>query len=354
MPLPDSNKSAVYRSRGDTNRSGAPAPGRESVHCAVCIKEYSYLILILVSTMLAMAVAAHEKKSNILILLSGNDDVYLDVATAITNSTIKLCRNRQLSCQDANFEISQISTLDNKLGNNHRVIVTLGLNAAAYARQHLNKHIVFSALIPKVSKIYSDDGSDTPEHYYLYLDQPQHRSMLLINALSDGFRNVGVVISSNDETAEKTLIQSASELELNLNIEKIDDANHIGTSLNRLLYNVDILLAVPDTKIHNKTTVSNILISAYRKRIPLIGFSSAYVKAGALAAVYSSPEDVAFHVRDNIAKIYSGERINSREQYAEYFSILFNSEVARSLDFPTKSVNELEETMINRLIDYHD
>ncbi|MES9830337.1 MAG: ABC transporter substrate binding protein [Candidatus Thiodiazotropha sp.] len=354
MPLPDSNKSAVYPSRGDAIRSGAPALGSESAHCSVCIKDYSYLILILVVTMLAMAVDAHEKESNILILLSGNDDVYLDVATTITNSTIKLCRNRQLMCQNTNFEISQISSLDNKLDNNHRVIVTLGLKAAAYARQYLNEHIVFSALIPKDNNIHSDDGSDTPDHYYLYLDQPQHRSLLLINALSDSFRNVGVVISSNDETVEKTLIQSASELELNLNIEKIDDANQIGTSLNRLLYNVDILLAVPDTKIHNKTTVSNILISAYRKRIPLIGFSSAYVKAGALAAVYSSPEDIAFHVRDNIVKIYSEEKINNREQCAEYFSILFNSEVARSLDFPTKSINKLEETMINRLIDYHD
>ncbi|MEW8026880.1 MAG: ABC transporter substrate binding protein [Candidatus Thiodiazotropha sp.] len=352
MPLPDSNKSAVYPLQGDSIHIGPPGPRCESAHHRACIKGYSFIFLFV--AMLALAVAAHEKESNILILLSGNDDVYLDVATTITNATIKLCRDRQLACQDANFEISQISSLDNELDDDHRVIVTLGIKAAVYAKQYLNENVIFSALIPKDSQIHSDDGIDNPNQHYLYLDQPLHRSMLLIRALSDSFRNVGVVISSSDEPAEKTLMQSASELEMNIKIEKIDDARQIGTSLNRLLYNVDILLAVPDTKIHNKSTVSNILISAYRKRIPLIGFSSAYVKAGAFAAVYSAPEDIAFHVRDNIAKVYSGEKINYREQNAEYFSILFNSEVARSLDFPTKSVNELEETMINKLIDDHD
>jgi ABC-type uncharacterized transport system substrate-binding protein len=178
--------------------------------------------------------------------------------------------------------------------------------------------------------------------------------MHLISALSDRFNNVGVMISSRDNESEETLSRAASELDMTLNVEWIDNADQIGTSLNRLLNNSDILLALPDIKIHNKSTVSNILISAYRKRIPMIGFSSAYVKAGALAAIYSSHEDIAFHVRDNIVKVYSGVTIEHREQNAAYFSILFNSEVARSLDFPTKSTHELENAIIKRSKDSND
>jgi ABC-type uncharacterized transport system substrate-binding protein len=297
---------------------------------------------------------ANAKDSNILILLSGKDDVYLDVATTITNSTIKMCRNWGLPCQDANYEISQIISLDHKFTHDHKVIITLGIKAARYAEQNLGGNLIITALIPRNSNIGSNSDKIESKHYFLYLDQPIHRSLLLISALSERLQNIGVIISSNDVMTEESLTRSASSLELDLHLEKIETADQIGASLNRLLYKSDALLAIPDTRIHNQSTVPNILISSYRKRIPLIGFSSAYVKAGALAAVYSSPEDIAFHVRDNIVKIYSGEKIVDREQSAEYFSILFNSEVARSLDFPAKSVYELENKMLKEAINTHD
>ncbi|MEW8587036.1 MAG: ABC transporter substrate binding protein [Candidatus Thiodiazotropha sp.] len=304
--------------------------------------------MVLFLGILVSAGSACAKDNSILILLSGNEDVYLDVATTITNSTIKLCRNRNLACQDTNFEISQISSLDNPLAHNYRLIVTLGIKAAVYAEKNLANNLILSALIPQNSNIFSVSHANDANQYYFYLDQSLHRSMVLISALSDRFKNIGVMISDTDDTSVRQLESSASKLDLKLHLEKINSSKHVGTSLSRLLRSVDILLAVPDTKIHNKSTVSNILISAYRKRIPLIGFSSAYVKAGALAAVYSSPEDIAYHVRDNIAKIYSGEDIEAKEQTAKYFTILFNSEVARSLDFPIKSESELTDKMVRK------
>jgi ABC-type uncharacterized transport system substrate-binding protein len=312
------------------------------------------LCIISIVSVFFLYTSAYAKESNVLIILSSNDDVYLDVATTITNSTIKMCRNWSLSCQDANFEISQITTLDQEFTHDHKVIVTLGIKAAHYAKQYLRDELVISALIPRNSNIDAGSDQNTPNHHYLYLDQPIHRSLLLISALSDRFKNIGVILSKNDVSTEKALTRSVSRLELSLHLERIEETDQNGASLNHLLQKSDVLLAIPDTKIHNRSTVSNILISSYRKRIPLIGFSSAYVKAGALAAVYSSPEDIAFHVRDNIVKIYSDEKIKAREQNAEYFSILFNSGVARSLDFPAKSEYELENKMLKKAINSHD
>lgn len=295
-----------------------------------------------------------KENNSILILLSGNQDVYLDVATTITNSTIKLCRNRQLDCQDTNFEISQISSLKSEIYHQHMLIVTLGIKAAIFANKHFKDIPIFSALVTKSSDINSIDEYFNPMQYHFYLDQPLRRSMLLIRALSDRFKNVGAVISSSDKISEKELKSSAAELDLKLHLDEVESTKQIGASLNRLLDSTDVLLAVPDTRIHNKSTVSNILISAYRKRIPLIGFSSAYVKAGALAAVYSSPEDIAHHVRDNIVEHFSGIKIEDKEQSAKYFTVMFNSDVARSLDFPTKSGSELKSKMIRISEGDHD
>lgn len=353
MPFYNNHNAAILQRYCATIRGSSQKPLGISKLLLIHIKACYLIALFFIALIVTNSVYAKDD-NNIVVLLSGNEDVYLDVATTITNSTIKLCRNRNLECKDTNFEISQITSLSDKLPQQYRLIVTLGINAAVYAKIHLKENLILSALIPKKSNIKTAYGADSSNQYYLYLDQPLHRSMMLVRALSDRFNNVGVMISDTDDVSAGQLQESASKLDLTLNLEKVDSTEQIGATLNRLLNNVDILLAVPDTKIHNKTTVSNILISAYRKRIPLIGFSSAYVKAGALAAVFSSPEDIAYHVRDNIVKIYSGEKVEGKEQTAEYFTILFNSDVARSLDFPIKSESQLKSDMIRILKDDHD
>ncbi|MET0044481.1 MAG: hypothetical protein ABW100_13300, partial [Candidatus Thiodiazotropha sp. 6PLUC3] len=155
----------------------------------------------------------------------------------------------------------------------------------------------------------------------------------------------------NDKSTVSTLTSAANDLDLTLYFEPIESSEFIGTALNNLLVKIDIFLATPDTNIHNKATVSNILLSNYRKRIPLIGFSSAYVKAGALAAVYSSPENIAHQVRDGIVTYFSDEPLDAEEQMSRYFSVLFNTDVARSLGFPIKSESKLKEQMMDYIHD---
>ncbi|MCU7927757.1 MAG: hypothetical protein KZQ97_15125 [Candidatus Thiodiazotropha sp. (ex Dulcina madagascariensis)] len=307
----------------------------------------AFLILFL----LPVNCPSKDHVSNILMLLSGNEDVYLDVATTITNATIKYCRNSGLDCQNANFEIVQIASYDIQQDKDYFLIVTLGIKAAEFAQHKLKDKLVLSALLPKGNDKYKKLAAAGVNHAFLYLDQPLHRSLLLIKTLSDRFQSVGILISKDNTASASALSESAGRLNLDLEIQWVETKDQIGSSLNHLLDGVDILLAVPDTNIHNRSTVSNILLSAYRKRIPLIGFSSAYVKAGALAAVYSSPEDIAFQVRDCIVKTFSSGSIAKKEQMADYFSILFNADVARSLDFPIKSVKKLKAKMLSRLND---
>ncbi|MCU7906702.1 MAG: hypothetical protein KZQ76_12820 [Candidatus Thiodiazotropha sp. (ex Epidulcina cf. delphinae)] len=305
----------------------------------------------LIFFLLPINCSANSHVSNILILLSGNEDVYLDVATTITNSTIKYCRNHGQVCQNANFEIVQVASYDIQREKDYFLIVTLGIKAAEFAQHNLKDKIILSALLPQSNSRHEKLTATGLNHFFLYLDQPLHRSLLLIKVLSDRFKSVGVLISKDDTVIAHTLSEAAGRLDLDLDIQRVESKDQIGASLNNLLDDIDILLAVPDTNIHNRSTVSNILLSAYRKRIPLIGFSSAYVKAGALAGVYSSPEDIALQVRDSIVTLFSGRSMPKMEQTADYFSILFNADVARSLGFPVESVNKLKAKMLNRLND---
>ncbi len=326
-----------------TLRGPAKEKKNSSLENSLFILAIFFLFILLIPGI----VVSKNNYNNILILLSDNKDVYLDVATTITNSTIKYCRNHGLSCQNSNYDIVHILSYNQQIHKNYKAIITLGTHAAIISGKNIHNTTIISALIPENNVSIQENLKANPNQHFLYLDQPSGHSLALIKALSSRFENIGIVVDSKDQATVESLQKAAIRLELNLLIEQIVSHDQIGAALNNLLERIDILLTTPDTNIHNKSTVSNILLSTYRKKIPLIGFSSAYVKAGALAAVYSSPEDIAYQVRDNIIAYFGSKRIPLEQQMGKYFSVLFNTDVARSLGFPIKSESKLKSRMMD-------
>jgi CheY-like chemotaxis protein len=104
--------------------------------------------------------------------------------------------------------------------------------------------------------------------------------------------------------------------------------------INRLLGQIaqtDALLALPDSAVYNTENFRNILLSTYRHKQGVIGFSSDMVKAGALATTYSEVEDIDAQVTE-IAAGYVTTGTLPAPQFPRYFRTIVNEGVARSLD----------------------
>jgi ABC-type uncharacterized transport system substrate-binding protein len=101
-------------------------------------------------------------------------------------------------------------------------------------------------------------------------------------------------------------------------------------ALQSLLRDVDVVLALPDPEVFNGQTAGNILTAAYRRRVPLVGFSPAYVKAGALLALYSTPAQIGSRGGDILRQALSGNAL-PRPQWPADFVVKLNSDVAHSL-----------------------
>ena len=93
----------------------------------------------------------------------------------------------------------------------------------------------------------------------------------------------------------------------------------------------DVFIPIADSHFINVTTAKWILQLAYRQRVPVIGYSSNYVSAGALASVYSSPKDVAKQSIELIDAILTDDHIH-QVHIPEYCTIKFNETVAWHLD----------------------
>jgi hypothetical protein len=109
--------------------------------------------------------------------------------------------------------------------------------------------------------------------------------------------------------------------------EGIDDINRLLSRIGQL----DALLALPDSAIYNTDNFRNILLSTYRHKQGVIGFSGDMVKAGALATTYSEIEDINAQVEDIAAAYVAGGELPA-PAFPRYFRTAINEGVARSLD----------------------
>ena len=107
-----------------------------------------------------------------------------------------------------------------------------------------------------------------------------------------------------------------------------------GDDINRLLNRIaqtEVLLALPDNAVFNAENIRNILLSTYRHKQAVIGFSSDMVRAGALASTYSEIEDINVQVAETVAQFVATGALPA-PQFPRYFRTVVNEGVARSLD----------------------
>jgi hypothetical protein len=106
-----------------------------------------------------------------------------------------------------------------------------------------------------------------------------------------------------------------------------DDINHTLNGMTR----AEVLLALPDGDVYNPENVRNILLSTYRRKQGVIGFSADMVKVGALATTYSEIEDINTQVAEIAASFVATGEL-APPQFPRYFRTVVNEGVARSLD----------------------
>jgi ABC-type uncharacterized transport system substrate-binding protein len=101
---------------------------------------------------------------------------------------------------------------------------------------------------------------------------------------------------------------------------------------------------LPDNTIYNGNSIRNILLSTYRSGIPFIGLSQSYVTAGALGAVFSTPEQMSDQVAGAV-RGFARSKVLPEPQYPRDFSISLNTEIARSLGIKLQSAEAIRNLM---------
>lgn len=291
------------------------------------MKRYLFVIALLL-----LAFSAQAKSLRVTILLAEEGASYSEFARSFANEAAR--NNLSLS-------IDQTSSLPQETD----LLVAVGTKSAAMA---LNSR--FPVLVVLVSKA----GFEKLQHQILdhlennifsaiYLDQPSRRQIDLIAVVLPNVKNVGLFVSA--QSADMTSLRKAmTERRFVLHEQQLESDETLHRDLHSLLQKSEILFAIPDAQIYNSTTMRNILLETYRSGIPIIGFSPAYVRAGALCAVFSTPEQIAKQAVSQARQFAESGRL-SAIQYPSEFEVMVNLQVARSLGIDIKDAATLVRQM---------
>ncbi len=232
-------------------------------------------------------------------------------------------------------EVQQLALADLPAGSlAPKVVVALGSPAAAALARRELRGALLCALLPRNSfeRIAQDSGRRaSPQFSAIYLDQPLGRQLDLLRLALPEARRIGVLWGPESQAQALALAGAAATRNLQLVAATVSGSDNLYANLKRVLEDSDVLLALADPQVYNSSSIQNILLASYRARVPMLAFSPAYVRAGALAAVYVTPEQVAVQAAGLARQVLQGRGLPAAPVHSRDFSVGVNEHVARSM-----------------------
>lgn len=276
--------------------------------------------------------------AQVLLLLSEESSAFSEAAEAIV-SELRSAGHRTQSLS------LPLRTDESAALTGNALIITLGTRAAQTVSSLAPRSLVLHTLLPRSAfEKLTARSDDFRRVSAVFIDQPASRQIELLRiALPDWTRAAFVTSRESSELGQR-LVASARDKRLRPVLEQLNDESELYPTLQRVLADPAVLVAVPDATLFNNRTISNILLTAYHQRSPVVGFSPAYVKAGALIALYSTPAQIGQQAGEAArAGLASGSL--PPPAAPRHFRVGTNRYVARSLGINLDDAAVLQERL---------
>lgn len=291
---------------------------------------------------LLMVMTSAMAGETVTLVLSERGGIYSEFSDAFNN---------QLSQGDARRSVRLVladgAQVDAAELANSSLVIAVGAVAARAVARVAGTAPVLCVLVPRAAFERIAEAVKRPRAAFsaLYLDQPLARQLALIRLALPGKHRLGVLAGPDAKGQLGRLRNVATHSGFELLHENADDENSIVPALNRLLPQVEVLLAVPDSVVYNRNTARSVLLTTYRHQRPVIAFSQAYVTAGALAAVFSTPSQIARQAAEVVRALPANAALPA-PKFPSYFSVAVNRYVARSLALEVADEAALYEELL--------
>lgn len=210
------------------------------------------------------------------------------------------------------------------------LVITIGAEAAQVVAKGGTRATTLHVLLPQRALDALPRTPDSGPSTALVLDQPAARQLALLRLALPQFERIALISSAASAAQAAAVANTAPSFGLTAITAVINDDKALYPALRDALDEYTVLLSLPDSTVHNARTVANVLLTAFRLRAPVLGFSAAYVRAGAVLGLYSTPGQVGAEAAALARRLLAGEPPPAPATHA-LFEVAINHTVARAL-----------------------
>ncbi len=204
----------------------------------------------------------------------------------------------QMSSSDVNKDLLSIKE------NQPALVFALGSDSVRKAGQQLSDRPMLATMVLDNNAMQGQAHATA-----ITLDMPIVKQLQWHRRFLPQAKRVGVLY--NPQNNQKWVVQAskiADILGLEIVAVSVESPRHITSALKSLNRRVDSILAIPDKMVYSSNTAKAVMLFSFRNRIPFIGLSGAWVKAGALYALDWDYSDLGRQSADIALKILNGTK----------------------------------------------
>lgn len=308
-------------------------------------KNTSYLLiaLLLFAGGFRFAYSAEHQASNV-----GNEPVQAKkqitiIAQHFSSHFSSIAKSLSLSSLSDTHRVVNMSLADWKMQQpESALIISLGRSPLEELVKTEHQEPILAAVITyqDFREIVKQETTPNALSAIFYDPDPLRQIVLgkLLLPLSD---SVGVMHSMETPFFIEEYQTITEALDLSLNAIPLRQTTEVAIQFPRLVQKADFIIAQPDPVIYNSQTLPRVLLTSYRQRKVVIGYSTGVVKAGAVATTYTTAEMLIDDLEESAVEILSNKK-TSFTRHSKYYDISYNLEVANSLGLDIVSKEELQ------------
>lgn len=277
-------------------------------------------------------VHAQMRRGRILAVASYGAQPFQEVLAGFKEQLLKMGVQNQVDSVPLDGDAGKVSkALEQVSRQGADLVLALGTTAAAGIVGRTGDLPVVVSLVLDAEG-FAGKGNVTG----VILDIPSDMMLQSITRVLPGKKNIGVVYNPLQNRGKiESVTSMAEKMGLNITLERVEKIKDLPQALESLSRKVDILWGIHDETVYTPQTAKQILLFCYQNRIPFVGLSDAWVKAGALFSVDADYREVGCQCAEMAASILKGQNAGS-------IPVARPRKVTRSINLKTAQHMKLE------------
>jgi putative tryptophan/tyrosine transport system substrate-binding protein len=183
------------------------------------------------------------------------------------------------------------------------LVLSLGTPATREAVAQAGRIPVVAGMILHPREIAGHDNATG-----VYLEHSAETEVRWLTQLLPGQRRVGIIYHSEANVARvEEARRAATRWNLSIQAIRIESAAQLPAALEAMANRTDVILGLTDPTVFNTETVRPLLMFSFQNRIPIVGPSGGWVRAGAVYALERDFRDVGEQSAELALRILRGQ-----------------------------------------------